>query len=281
MPNYKFALMGEMPGVGKSKRTPAWEETEEGKIFNPTEDIKFLQQQGIKYTKTNNGYYLDDKGKYLRGVIYSKDKNGNWNNYEISNRGIGFIKRDGSSEHHGSYDLHNLSLEELEELQNLGLEMNRFYKDDKEYNYYKPDHSIKFNNGERKFGKAIVTYNNFTLDNGMMNPSKANLDLYNKSYSGKHNVGYGEWQIVDPDNNYDYVITGSRMRDGGTEYIQFSGKQLPNGFQNGARYRINSPHGDLTKEEIVQKNNINTLLKRYGIQFKKGGVLGLNKIIGL
>jgi hypothetical protein len=43
MPYNKFALMGEMPGVGKSKRTPAWEDEEEGKIFNPEEDAKYLQ----------------------------------------------------------------------------------------------------------------------------------------------------------------------------------------------------------------------------------------------
>lgn len=279
MPYNKFALMGEMPGIGRSKRTPAWEDEEEGKIFNPEEDAKYLQQEGIKYTRTNNGYYLDDKGKYLRGIIYNRNKDNSWNNYEISNRGINFVKRKGNSEHHGSYDLRNLSLEELQELQNLGLEMNRFYKDDKEYNYYKPDSSIKFN-GKRKFGKATVTYNNDISDMGMMNPSRANLDIYNKSYSGKHDAGYGKWQIVDPDNNYDYTISGERLRDGGTEYLRFSGKQLPNGFQEGVQYRINSPHNDLTEEEIVQKNNINALLKGYGIQFKKGGILGI-KGIGL
>ena len=246
----KFGVAGRHPK--DAGRTPQWDE-EEDKIFNTTEDDKYLKSKNINYSREGN-YYVDNKGKYLPGIIYYSPDGKTWSHYGLGPNGIdGFNPTDLSQE---QYDLYRT----------LGLNNERFYRNAEDAEFYRPNPELKLpENGKPiKIGNSTVTFRERYPHRGKA-VSKNSLRGY---------LNYGSWDIVDPDKGYDFTVSSDLLRDGGSRVINLRGKYPDewNQYSGGmVRYNGFFPDEDEEKQAEINRNGLNNILKAYGIQFEKNG----------
>lgn len=246
-----FAPYGALPQV--KGRTPEWD-SEEEELFSEQANDEYLKSKGLDYTR-DGIYYLDSKGKYMPGTIYYND-NGNWSHYELDPY---YIK---------GFNFNKLSLDQYKLLQTLGIDLGKYYNNGKfpeELIPLEPKYiQSKIPKSNYKIGNSTIEYTNDMDASTIQNQEQ--LDEYLNNFN---------YHIVDPDNGYDFNITNGTVRDGGSKYIEFSGKYPEewNELYQRQVYKASSLHPGKAKDAEKIRNTLNELFKNYNIQFKKGGKL--------
>ena len=247
-PVTKFGVFGQHPE--KAGRTPQWD-SEENKIFNEKSDAEYLNKENIKYTKEGN-YYLNEHGKYLPGIIYHSPDGQNWNHYQLNTGNF------------NGYDMFNLTPEQYQQIIDVGLDYTKFYRTPERAEFYRPNPELKSKlpQSEKRIGNTIITYSN--NQEVPENLSKRTFQNYDD---------YGSYSIKDPDNGYDFTIRSGRLRDGGSRTIKLEGNYPKEWDQ----YKGIIRYGGFGKDDgsaEKRRQQLNNVLKSYGIQFdKKGGIL--------
>ena len=281
---YNFALFTDYPW--EKGRTPEWDD-EENKIFNKEEDINYLNSKGYPFEVTKTGYYTDSTdGKYYSGIIYEQRPDNGYNYYKITPGGIkgyvgGSLQDNKYTGQEINYNLRNMSPETLERFTNLGLDMSRFFKNQSEYEYYKPNAELKIPTSLDN-GMYTITYED-RFNRYPLNPSQANVDYMNKLLRGGHDLetlslGGKSWIVTDKNTGKSFTISGQQDRGGGS-YLTFP-DGLPEGVDSidpggGSHYLIYDIFD--TKETKERRQALNNLLEKYGLKFKNGGCV--NRLI--
>lgn len=257
-PIVRFGVFGRNPK--DANRTPQWD-AEEDKVFNSTEDDKFLKSKNVNYTK-NGIYYLDEKGKYLPGIIYHSPDGNTWNHYTLGPNGI------------EGFDNRNLSLEQYKIYKDTGLDFSKFFGKYSNPEDYIPREDLKLPRENYKVGNSTITFRSELPWEKAADGQKPNgISLNNL----RNYTDYGFWHIVDPDKNYDFTIRSGRLRDGGSRTISLNGNYPKEWNQYNGIIRYNGFHKDDGSAEI-RRNAINNLLKQYELQFdKQGGKLNITR----
>lgn len=258
----KFGLYGKHPN--EANRTPQWD-SEENKVFNTKSDQEYLNNKGIKYTKEGQ-YYIDDKGKYLPGIIYYKTGK-DWNHYSLGQKGI------------EGFDNYNLSQEQYDTYRNLGLDFSKFFPKDYDYNDFIPDSTLTIPSSETKVGNSTITFKAeypWEISGGKPTSEGIKPNAITKNALRRY-TKYGTYHVVDPDNNYDFYISFDNYRDGGSQGVCFYGDNIPEQYkqQEGLiRYNGILPNETKSQQAAKRLQNLNNLLKTYGITlYNNGGKL--------
>ena len=253
-PITKFGVLGRNPK--DANRTPQWD-AEEDKIFNPTEDDNFLKSKNINYTK-NGIYYLDEKGKYLPGIIYHSPDGKTWNHYVLGPNGI------------EGFDNRNLSLEQYKIYKDTGLDFSKFFGKYSNPKDYIPREDLKLPRENYKVGNSTITFKSGFPWERAANGQKPNgISLNNL----RNYTDYGSWHVVDPDNGYDFIIRSGRLRDGGSRSVDLQGNYPSEWKQHTGIIRYNGVDDNQDEYDSAEnrRNALNNIFKAYNLQFDKQG----------